>query len=58
MTNKDVYYVSIEKGKEIKQKLGREIDFIDTIDIKSGAQVSIAVHHVSSVVIQEGKRYA
>lgn len=58
MTNKDVYYVTIEKGREIKEKLGREVTFIDTIDVKSGAEVSIAIHHVSSVVIQEGKRYA
>ena len=58
MTNKDVYYVSIETGRDIKSKLGREITFIDTVDVKSGAEVSIAVHHVSSVVVQEGKRYA
>lgn len=58
MTNKDVYYVSIGKGREIISKLGREVGFIETIDVKSGAEVSIAVHHVSSVVVQEGKRYA
>ena len=58
MLNKDVYCVSIETAREIKKRIGREITFVDAMDIKSGAEVSIAIHHVSSVVIREGNRYA
>lgn len=57
MTNKDVYYVSIEKGREIADKLGQEAGSVFAIDIKSGAALNIAVHHVSSVVVQEGMRH-
>ena len=55
MTNKDVYYVSVEKGREIADKIGREADSVFAIDIKSGARLNIAVHHVSSVIFPEGK---
>ena len=55
MTNKDVYYVSVEKGREIADKLKQETDSVYAIDIKSGAALNIAVHHVSSVVFPEGK---
>ena len=58
MTNKDVYYVSVEKGREIADKIGREADSVFAIDIKSGSALNIAVHHVSSVVFPEGTRYA
>ena len=60
MTNKDVYYVSIEVGKQIKQQLRKpgELFFIETVDVKSGAEVSIAVQHVSSVVVKEGAHHA
>ena len=55
MTNKDVYYVSVEKGREIADKIGRGTDSVYVIDIKSGAALNIAVHHVSSVIFPEGK---
>lgn len=58
MTNKDVYYVSIEKGREIADRVGRETGSVLATDIKSGAALNIAVHHVSSVVFPEGTRYA
>ena len=58
MMNKDVYYVSIEKGREIAHKIGRETDSVFAIDIKSGATLNIAVHHVSSVVFPVETRYA
>lgn len=58
MTNKDVYHVTTEKGREIADKIGRETDSVYAIDIKSGAALNIAVHHVSSVVFPEGNRYA
>lgn len=57
MTNKDVYYVKISVGKDILRRLTRDDDrstFIETVDIKSGAQVAIAIQHVSSVVVKEG----
>ena len=62
MTNKDVYYVTVEVAKDIQRKLTVQHDydtpFIHTTDVKSGAEVVLNVNHVSSVVIQEGKRYA
>lgn len=59
MTNKDVYHVSIEDGKAILKRIGRPIQpmesgFFETVDIKSGAIISIAIQHVSSVVVREG----
>lgn len=59
MTNKDVYYVSIPKGKEILRLMTRDNDrsvFVEVTDIKSGANIAIAVQHVSSVVVKEGSR--
>lgn len=60
MTNKDTYYVTIEAGKHILSLLSPipSITFYETTDVKSGATVSIAIQHVSSVVVQEAKRYA
>lgn len=56
MTNKDVYYVSNSDGSKILALLQRPTNqgFFQTIDVKSGATVSIAIHHVSSVVVKEG----
>lgn len=56
MTNKDVYYVTIHDGLEILKKLRNpsESGFFETIDVKSRAKISIAVQHVSSVVVKEG----
>lgn len=56
MTNKDVYYVSLNDGREILSRLTRptESGFFETVDVKSGATISIATQHVSSVVVKEG----
>lgn len=62
MTNKDVYYVSIEQGNNILKLLEHtdsrmfKTGFLQTTDIKSGAKVSIALAHVSSVVVKEGQQ--
>lgn len=58
MTNKDVYYVSINDGHKILARLARpsEQGFFETVDVKSHATVSIAIQHVSSVVVKEGSR--
>lgn len=59
MTNKDTYYVSIEHGNEILKLLENPNEraykggFFSTTDVKSGAVVSIAIRHVSSVVVKE-----
>lgn len=60
MTNKDVYYVSITDGKLILKRLARpnEEAFFETVDVKSGATISIAIQHVSSVVVKEGSHHA
>lgn len=57
MTNKDVYYVSITDGQEILKKLQRQSQsgFFETVDVKSRATVSIAIQHVSSVVVKEAR---
>lgn len=62
MTNKDVYNVSIEDGKQILKRLARqfrtaESGFFETVDVKSGATVSIAIQHVSSVIVKEAGRH-
>ncbi len=56
MTNKDVYHVTQTDGRKILMLLGRPnaTGFFQTVDSKTGATVSIAVNHVSSVVVQEG----
>lgn len=56
MTNKDVYKVSVADGKKILLLLAHppENNFFETVDIKTGATVSIAIQHVSSVVVKEG----
>jgi hypothetical protein len=60
MTNKDVYYVSIEQGNNILRLLEHpssglfKTGFLRTTDVRSGATVSIAINHVSSVVVKEG----
>lgn len=58
MTNKDVYKVSIADGKKILLLLNHPTanNFFETLDIKTGATVSIAIAHVSSVVVKEGGR--
>ncbi len=57
MTNKDVYYVSVQNGEEILRLLSRpdNTGFFQTTDIKSGATISIAISHVSSVVVKRGQ---
>ena len=56
MTNKDVYHVTQSDGKKILELLARPAlnGFFQTVDSKTGATISIAVQHVSSVVVQEG----
>lgn len=56
MTNKDVYYVSIADGKKILLLLSHPPvnNFFETVDIKQHTTVSIAIQHVSSVVVKEG----
>lgn len=60
MTNKDVYYVSLADGKKILLLLNHPPDnnFFETTDIKSRATISIAIAHISSVVVKEGVRHA
>lgn len=61
MTNGDVYYVTSETGQKIQERLARNIElsytgFIDITDVKSGAKVSLALQHVSSVIVKDGGR--
>ena len=60
MTNKDVYYVSVADGNEILKRLRHPNDagFFETTDIKQHTTVSIAIQHVSSVVVKEGNDHA
>ena len=60
MTNKDVYYVTLAVAKELMQLIEKreQPEFFVVTDVKSGAEVAIATSNISSVVIQEGKRYA
>lgn len=61
MTNGDVYYVTPADGRELLKLLGgRPLHqgFYQTVDAKSGATISIAVHHISSVVAKEAGRHA
>lgn len=55
MTNGDVYYVSIKDAKDMQRLLGNpsQPTFLETVDIKSGAYISIALNHISSVVVKE-----
>lgn len=58
MTNKDVYYLTIDAAKTLKALIashGQEpLTFFETVDAKSGSDISIAVANVSSIVIPRG----
>lgn len=56
MTNKDVYYVSVEAANKLLMVLtDREgASFFRTFDAKSGAQIAIALDNISSVVMPKG----
>lgn len=56
MTNKDVYYLTRQVAKELMALISRDDApaFFETVDAKSGSQISIATKNVSSVVIPEG----
>jgi hypothetical protein len=59
MTNKDVYYIDKEAADLIKtgfEEHGKEA-FVQFVDTKSGAEVTISLSNVSSIVVK-GANYA
>lgn len=56
MTNKDVYYVTVEFAKRVMAAIAEPgaPAFFETIDMKSGARIAIATSNISSVIIPEG----
>lgn len=58
MTNKDVYYLTADAAKTLKALIashGNEpLTFFETVDAKSGSQISIALSNVSSIVVPRG----
>lgn len=55
MSNKDVYYISVEAAKELMAaaRQGDPTVFIETIDVKNRTRVMLNPQLVSSVVVRE-----
>ncbi|CAN5616420.1 hypothetical protein BH23PAT2_BH23PAT2_08210 [soil metagenome] len=56
MTNSDVYYLTKTAARELMARIGQadSLPFFETVDVKSGNSIAIALKNVSSVVIPEG----
>lgn len=54
MTNKDVYYIDETTAEFLMDLLGDRApaNFVRFTDAKSGAQVTLSVSHISSIVIR------
>lgn len=60
MTNKDTYYISVKLGRELLQNLTVEQTtdikaFIETVDVRSGAEVGIHLINISYIVVKDRK---
>jgi hypothetical protein len=57
MTNKDTYYISVELGRQLLKDLTTDDTenqkaFIETVDVRSGAEIGISVSNISSIVVK------
>jgi diaminopimelate epimerase len=59
MTNKDLYRVTVSDAREIKKAMAEPSAHkksFETVDAKSGSEISITIAVISSVVIPKGVR--
>ena len=57
MTNKDTYYISVELGRQLLKELTTDDTenqkaFIETRDVRSGAEIGISLSNISSIVVK------
>lgn len=57
MTNKDTYYISVELGRKLLKDLTTDDTenkqaFIETVDVRSGAEIGISLSNISSIVVK------
>lgn len=58
MTNKDTYYISVALGRKLLKDLTTDDTedkkaFIETVDVRSGAEIGISLSNISSIVVKE-----
>ena len=61
MTNKDVYYLTRQAAKELKAIMRspeKHDSIFETVDAKSGSEITITIAEISSVVIPKESHYA
>lgn len=57
MTNNDVYYINKKTAELVMDMLenGDNLGFVQFVDTKSGARVSISLSNVSSIVVKDNQ---
>ena len=53
MTNKDVYYISLEAADLLAGKMATADKIFITTDVKSGARLRLHIPNISSIVIDQ-----
>ena len=56
MTNKDVYYLSDEAARELGDLMQKDGESATFIDARSGAEITISIDKVSSLVKPKGEQ--